>query len=130
MNKLHKGFTLIELFIVLAIIAIIGAIVASCVPKKAGAADVPNILTVPVIPAIPMRLNSGSAQYFYSDEGSLYIFNTGTHPWQTAKEVCTELKRVDSGLKRVTLKVTLADSIKIPETKLPPTSFLSEAVCN
>jgi prepilin-type N-terminal cleavage/methylation domain-containing protein len=126
MNKLHKGFTLIELLIVIAIIAIIGAIIASAVvPKKAGAADM-----VPVIPAIPIHLNSGSAQYFYSDEGSLYIFDAGTHPWQTAEQVCIALKRVDSGLKRVTLKTVLAESIKIDAPKLPTTSFLSEAVCN
>jgi len=126
MNKLHKGFTLIELFIVLILIAIIG-VVASCVPKKAGAAD---LIVGPVIPTIPVYLNSGLAQYIYSDAGNLTIFDAGNIPWQTAKDACTDLKRLDTGLKHVTMIVTLADSIKIPKTKLPPISGLSEAVCN
>jgi Tfp pilus assembly protein PilE len=132
--KHTKAFTLLELVILLVVIAILGVIIAGAFSKDAGAAELTAkeqmVSTATVIPTIPTYLNKGSAQYFYTDGGTLHLFKTGTYSWRSATDVCSELKRLDSGLKHVTLKITLADSIKIPKTKLPPISRLSEAVCN
>lgn len=93
-TKRKIGFTLVELMIVIAIIAILALIIAGAFSKDAGAAT-----TTP----IPTFLRNQSAQFMYSTGGSLTIFNVGKATWVTASEVCAELKPFDANLKHVTL---------------------------
>lgn len=94
--KHNKAFTLVELVIVIAIIAIIGLIIAGgLAPKKAGAAnDFSPIIT---------KLRDYDIQYMYSSTGYLTIFNKEQLRWQDASEVCAALKPLDAKLKHVTL---------------------------
>lgn len=122
------GFTLVELMILIAIIAIIGLIIAGGIaPKKAGAAT-----TTP----IPTFLQNQSAQFVYSSKGSLTIFNVGEATWGTAADVCAELKPFDANLKSVTLlpaNTTNAETELVwnhAHTELTNIDGNSEAVCN
>jgi len=126
--KRNTGFTLVELFILIAIIGILAVIIAGAFTSKdAGAAT-----TTP----IPTFLRNQSAQFIYSSAGTLTIFNVGKATWTNADDVCAELKPFDSNLKSVTLlpAKTANDGTELvwntEHTELTTLDGRNEAVCN
>ena len=91
----HNGYTLQELIIIIALIGIVGVIVAKAFTNEADA----STTSWP----IPTFLQNQSAQFIYSNDGNLTIFNMGKATWMSADEVCAELKPLDANLKHVTL---------------------------
>ncbi len=126
--KRNTGFTLVELFILIVIIAILGVIIAGLFSSKDAGAST----TTP----IPTFLRNQSAQFVYSNQGSLTIFNAGEATWRTAADVCAELKPFDANLKSVTLlpaNITNAETELVwnhAHTELTNINGKSEAVCN
>ena len=126
--KQNSGFTLVELFILIVIIAILGVIIAGAFGSKdAGAAD---------LTPIPDELRAQSVQFMYSTAGTLTIFNASNTGWENAAAVCNALKPLDSKLRKVYFSQAKGTNPETElvwnedHTELSNLDGLNEAVCN
>lgn len=125
MNR-NKGFTLIEILIVIAVIAILAVLIAGVVkPRKAGAAEVSPLHAA---------LTETDTSFVYTD-GKLYILDRGTATWETAMAACNELKAVEPRLTLVVFNAgkEASDSTELhwnkDRTKLTSLPEREEATC-